>query len=314
MNAFDRIPYKPHASASAYKRIGWPFALVWLTALSLSAQQRAEVWMDTNQITIGDQAHLFLRIASLQHTDIKCDLSPWETISGLEITKQTPWDTILEPPGIALQKVLTVTSFDSGTYYIPPLVVEWGDKRGSVSTPEIRLEVRNPPVADLAPIREIVREKIALEDIWPYLLAVGLFLVVVYGISRWMHREKITPAPLPEPEVSHAEIAMHWLGNLESKQLWQKGMIREFETELTLILRDFLKKQFHIPALEATTGELLLLLQQHGFSHDRLADLRSVLEVADLVKFARAEPDDLLYDHALEKARILVAYAAELKK
>lgn len=279
------------------------------TVVSLPAQNRVDVWIDTNQITIGDQAHLYLKILHAPGSRVQTDLSAWDSLPGFEILSQTPWDTLSQSSGVALQKTWTLTSFDSGAYVIPSLVIRFNDTGASpdeIITPEIRVEVRNPPVANLAPIRDIVREGFAFEDFLPFIIGGFVFLLLIYGISRWLNREKKLPPPPPVPEVPLSEQALRQLNELRAKQLWQSGRIKEYETELTFIIRNFLKLQYDVPALEATTGELIGLLQGKGFDPAQLAQLRSVLEVADLVKFAKATPEGDIYDQALVTAEEIV--------
>lgn len=279
------------------------------TVFTLPAQNRVDVWIDTNQITIGDQAHVYLKIMQAPGSRMEADLSAWDSLPGFEVISQTPWDTLTQSSGVALQKTWTITSFDSGAYVIPSLVVRFdaaGASSDEIITPELRVVVQNPPVANLAPIRDIVREGFAFEDFLPFIIGGFIFLLLVYGISRWLHREKKLPPPPPVPEVPLSEQALRQLNELRAKQLWQTGRIKEYETELTFIIRNFLKLQYDVPALEATTGELIGLLQNKGFDPDQLARLRSVLEVADLVKFAKATPEGDIYDQALVTAEEIV--------
>lgn len=291
------------------KRITLCCTILLATVFALSAQNRVEVWIDTNQITIGDQAHLYLKIMSAPGSQVHFDLSAWEDLPGLEVTGQKTWDTLQQSSDVVIQKAYTVTSFDSGDYVIPSLVVRFEQGQGTpteITTTELPFKVQNPPVANLGPIRDIVKESLKWEDFMPFIIGGILFLLVIYGISRWLNREKKVAPPPPVPEIPLSEQALQQLEALRQKQLWQNGHIKEYETELTFIIRNFLKQQYEVPALEATTGELIQLLQDKNFDPAKLAQLRSVLEIADLVKFAKVVPENNLYDQALETAKAMV--------
>ena len=92
--------------------------------------------------------------------------------------------------------------------------------------------------------------------------------------------------PLP-PHV----IAMTALDNLAEKKLWQNGRDKEFHTELTDILRQYIEARFGVAAMEKTSDEILDELYELAESQKAsLANLKQILSIADLVKFAKYHP------------------------
>ena len=78
---------------------------------------------------------------------------------------------------------------------------------------------------------------------------------------------------------------------LREKKLWQSGKIKEYYTEVTDILRRYMEARFGILAMESTTDEILESLTDGGHAAaPQLNILRPVLTMADLVKFAKAQP------------------------
>ncbi|WP_235921983.1 hypothetical protein [Flavobacterium phycosphaerae] len=88
------------------------------------------------------------------------------------------------------------------------------------------------------------------------------------------------------------------LQQLERKELWQKGEIKNYYSELTDIARNYIEEEIHIPAMESTTSELIEGLrkaakqQKLKLSNETVANLEKVLMQADLVKFAKVKPLD----------------------
>jgi hypothetical protein len=98
------------------------------------------------------------------------------------------------------------------------------------------------------------------------------------------------------------------LNNLEKRELWQKGAIKEYYSELTDIARNYIEEAIDIPAMESTTSELIAGLRKASLkkkmkvSPETLENLERVLMQADLVKFAKSKPLD--FEIAEDKKKI----------
>lgn len=85
---------------------------------------------------------------------------------------------------------------------------------------------------------------------------------------------------------------------LEKKELWQKGEIKNYYSELTDIARNYIEEAIHIPAMESTTSELIAGLRMAAvkknmsLTQETVENLERVLKQADLVKFAKSKPLD----------------------
>jgi hypothetical protein len=107
--------------------------------------------------------------------------------------------------------------------------------------------------------------------------------------------------PQKEEEIvytSPIEKATSLLQSLEKKELWQKGEVKIYYSELTDIVRNYIEEEIQIPAMESTTSELVLSLKNVAkqkklkLSQETLSNLEKVLKQADLVKFAKVKPLD----------------------
>jgi hypothetical protein len=67
--------------------------------------------------------------------------------------------------------------------------------------------------------------------------------------------------------------------------------VKLYYTRLTEITRLYIERQYGIPAMEQTTDEIMLAFRKTN-REDSLLDemLKELLELADLVKFAREDP------------------------
>ena len=84
--------------------------------------------------------------------------------------------------------------------------------------------------------------------------------------------------------------ALNKLNELRDKRLWQQNQFKEYHSELTDVLRDYLEKRYNITAHEQTTDEIMHSLRYAGLPADDKEKLRQIMVLADLVKFAREKP------------------------
>lgn len=84
-------------------------------------------------------------------------------------------------------------------------------------------------------------------------------------------------------------IALRDLNKLENEKIWQKGHIKEYYSILSEIVRRYIGCKFNFIALEITTNEILEELA-NSINAEQLNNLRTLLERADLAKFAKSKP------------------------
>jgi hypothetical protein len=113
-----------------------------------------------------------------------------------------------------------------------------------------------------------------------------------FSYRYWKKRKSKKPAEvyIPPPRPAHV-VALHRLAILKEKKLWQKGLIKEYYSEITEILRYYVELRFHLRALEHTTDEILEGLTLYHLPQDVIAGVERILRRADLVKFAKYQPE-----------------------
>ena len=94
------------------------------------------------------------------------------------------------------------------------------------------------------------------------------------GQKKRQKREK----PVEIIFTSPIEKATTLLQQLESKELWQKGEIKSYYSELTDIARNYIEEEIKIPAMESTTSELIVSLRKVA-SQKKLKQPRSSLSI-----------------------------------
>ncbi len=211
-------------------------------------------------------------------------------------------DTVKTENGLTtLHEDLTVYAFDSATLFIPPFefVTSSGDTLRTnslalkVFVPFESVEVDPQKFAGFKDVED--PEFVLLDYIWYFLwpLIILVILVAAWFGYRYYQRHK-SNAPVEAPKVkplpAHV-LAMQALDSLAVKKLWQNGHEKQFHTELTDILRQYIEQRFTVPAMEKTSDEILEELYELAESQKAsLTNLKQILSIADLVKFAKYQP------------------------
>ena len=102
------------------------------------------------------------------------------------------------------------------------------------------------------------------------------------------------------------ETAMQKLSQLQQAELWQQGNIKEYQSQLTYIIREYLENRYEINALENTTAQIRKDLKKINLEENLQNDLQNILQVADLVKFAKAKPGASVHEEFMDKAKRFV--------
>lgn len=201
----------------------------------------------------------------------------------------------------------TLASFDTGKVEVQALVKSFvGDDTSVVRSEPLVLEIRTVELDTSITFKEIKDVLDVPLTVWDYLLYAGIILAIVallYFGWRWYKRrpEPETAVEIP-PDVPAHEIALQRLHELEAKNMWQNGNAKEYQSELTEILRWYIEHGHGVPALEQVTSEIIAGIALHGFEPHLITRLEQVLRVADMTKFAKYLPMPSEHHEALKFA------------
>ncbi len=126
-----------------------------------------------------------------------------------------------------------------------------------------------------------------------YLLGVAALILVGWvlrGVVRGL-MERRSKAP-PEVVLTPYQWAHAQLEQLEEAGLLARGQTQLFSEKLADILRGYLARKHRLPVLERTTSELVKVLKEADFAEEKRKRIKGILELADLVKFAKREPTE----------------------
>jgi hypothetical protein len=277
---------------------------LFISYISSSAGQEVTVTssFDTSRIFIGDQ--IIFTITVDQPSDLSLSLPFFKDTlcKNLEIISGPVVDSSKKENRVKIIEKYLVTSFDSGFYQVPPVFAEIKNEKGlkrffsDYSQLEV-MRVKVAPADTTLKIYDIIKPykaPVTLGEVIPWVLLVAILCLAVFALVRFVRKyrkSRTGTEVIIDPDPAHV-IAFRELEKLREEELWQKGEIKNYYTKLTEILRRFLENRFKVFSLELTTAETLDTLVKTGFKKNGSYNkLRTVLSAADLVKFAKYNPE-----------------------
>ena len=270
--------------------------------------------IDTNSILIGDQVRL--KLSFTLPANYKALWTPFsDSIVGkIEIINKSKIDTAYskDKSQKTLTQSLTITSFDSGFYNIPPFRFAYHKPNDTtlfyLESNPLMLNVLTVSVDTTKTFKDIKAPlgiPITFKELLPWiggsLAIILLVLFLIYYFNKRKKSEPLLRFPHKPPQPPHV-VALEALEKIRKSKLWQSGNIKQYHTELTDILRKYIVDRFNINAIEMTTDEILESFSGITLPNELVDELTQILQLADLVKFAKEEPLPVHHDQSLNFA------------
>jgi hypothetical protein len=284
-----------------------------LADFSIAQNISAEASTDSSAYLVGDYIHYTVQIKGDKDLAVM-GLAVSDTLAGMElISRQNP-----EREEQDNQQVITYSytfsKYDSSNVTIPPLSVFYKAKGDTavraVNTNQVYFTVRPVKVNVKEDIKD-VKEPIRIPLDWRWVVFWILIGFIVLGGAYYLYRryQKRKAEFVPEKVVIKIPphiTALNSLRALREKQLWQKGKVKEYHSEITEIIRRYFEERFDLPALEMTSGEAINELQRRRGARIIIDDTSSFLTNADLVKFAKYQPLASVNEEMMKQAEDIV--------
>lgn len=266
----------------------------------LSAQSvTVKAKIDSTQIWIGSQTAIHFEVIQSPNQKITLPIFSDTIVSALEIVQQQKLDTVkLSADKIQVNAHYVVTSFHDSLIYIPQFPFLEG--KDTVLSNSLSLKVIQPFKIDTASnaitdIKPVFKPKF---NWWQFiknsmLIALVLVLAVLlyFLIRKFIGKKTVFVTEKPKPNVPAYVEALEKLDKIKNEKAWQYGRIKEYHTELTDVVRNYIERAFNVNSMEITSGEILqnmlFLKADKPAAYD---GLKHILQTADLVKFAKWTP------------------------
>lgn len=257
-----------------------------LTGVSVFGQTLGSK-LEKRTLALGEVAVFQVTVSDLQGKDVvsapKNELLPFhfEEVKD-SITKQAD----------LYERVIEFAVFEEGKFTIPALDFTIGGRLYHTVPYEVEVintAQKGDQISDIMKNKEV---KLGAQDYWElykwYILAALIVLAlifIIYMIVRYMRRRKNSPVVMTNQTLRE-------LDNLKKKKYIETGDYRSFYVELIDITRNFITKQYKIPADVLLTDDLIDVMKMNNtISPENEKIVEEVFLRGDLVKFAKTFPD-----------------------
>jgi len=266
--------------------------------------------VNKDSIFIGEPIELTIKIDGINN------FSPLDFKAGDSIGKNFEVLALGKVDSLqsSIKQLVTITSFELDNQLFPPLGI-FVDGKKIISKPiPIHISLVNADTTQaIRDIKTIVSDPLNFKDriqqffnwaikYWYVLLGILLIL----GLLIWfffIRKKKVTETKEPaKPQIPAHILAYGSLKELEEKQLWQNGNQKEYNTELTLVVQKYISGRYNVATDEKTSKEILDSLRFIEMGESNKNNLRKLLMLSDLVKFAKEKPSATENEQVLKDA------------
>lgn len=282
---------------------------------------RVETTVDRSEIYIGDLISYDLTI----YYDSALTLSPppiGANLGAFDVKDYEINDPVDDRDGWRMIKShFKLTTFTTGDYILPPIPIEYmlsdSTNRVIISEP-ISIRVKSLigegatdtlDVKDLKPQYAFKRSNLWLWWTIAGVLILGLTAAFLIWRRKTRGRGPSEPVDLRDPW----EIAFEKLAGLKEKDYLEKKKYKQYYVELGDLFREYIGRIYGFAALDMTTDEFLYELEEIEMEPALYDRIKKFLNHADLIKFAKFEPDESRPMFDFDEVHEMITYVREIE-
>lgn len=285
------------------------------SALLWAQQPVVKASVDRNQIVIGDQFTYQVSVTMPDNTYRLSWFALPDSLGHFRMVKQNKIDSSYANGIWKFTQRITMTSFDSGRYSIPPLPLNFSPQQGDTAfnllTDSIPMEVSFAPLDSVKTFHDI-KSIIAVEKKWPWwwwaLAGVAALVLAfwVWFLVRFF-KKKNQGDTLFHSRLNPYEEAMQLLTELQDARLLDGHEEKEFHFRLHEIFKRYWSRKTGAYKMHFTADEIMMDLKEYPqVDRDMLTRFASTLTMGNAVKFAKYLPPRQENEACLEATRNLI--------
>ena len=291
------------------------FFILFLLFITENSAQQVSVLasVDSSDYLVGDYINYTLEVIADKDVQIT---SPFirDSLKTVEIIRELEPSSTETENGKYTIYTFTISYYDSGSVTIPPIAVNYktsgdGEAKVILSNP-VTFTVHTLPVDQQAEIKD-VKEPLTIPLDWKFILLIAFIVLILIALAvffylRYKKKKSMLPVKKKIIKIPAHVKALTALDNLENEQLWQKGQVKEYHSNITGIVRNYFEERFNLPALELTTTEQMQQLNRVSSAKKIINETEHFLSNADLVKFAKFIPIASVNEEMMKQAKEIV--------
>ena len=244
------------------------FALV---NISFAGEISVKATLEPNEILIGQQSTYKLELIQPATEKVSWPQFSDTLATNVQILEKLKTDTAKISDGrISITTEYLVSSYDSGFYYVPEFLFETATEK--VTSNPVGLTVNtvqvNEQTDDINAEKNIMSAPFSWIELARWsgigLAAVLIIAIIVLLLMRFVFNKKVTILPeTPEVVLPAHVVALQKLEQIKTEKIWQQGQIKQFYTDITDVIREYLSGAYFINAMEMTTDEIVALVKKN---------------------------------------------------
>jgi len=208
--------------------------------------------------------------------------------------------------------IYQLVPFKPGENEIPSIFISSAEK--TIKSKIMRFEVRTVLPRNVNDIKDI-KKTLNMPVNWLAYIALTVFVLItssslLYLIKKYPRKkESVKQEILTLPH----ETAYEKFNQLEQMDLISKGLMKEYYSRVSHIVRTYIEDRYNTKVLESTSYDLMQNPQIKKLSELEKNMLHEILESSDMVKFAKYNPNKKEAKEIIEKAKEFVDKTREEK-
>ena len=289
---------------------------------SFAQQLHLNAQLDSSHIVIGDQLRLRLSVSAPAVQPLTFQRTEnWKLHNCEVVFAKTVTSSFKNDQKVYTQEIV-LTSFDTGVATIEPILLFESDTVPVGFSDAISFHVDSfPQFVDTAQCFKDIKLPLDGQNVdieqpqkepihWGRIIFTILLIMIVLGaavfaVCKYLlpylkrRREEAAKAVLKE---NAGVVAIRDLKELKMKKLWQKGQVKDYYSEISMILRTYMSHQWDINAKEMVTDEIMDAIDELELSSELNEELHGFLQLSDLVKYAKELPEIEKHETSLKNA------------
>lgn len=301
------------------------FAICFFGATACFAQAvDVKTKIDSAHLMIG--SHQQLHILVTAPTQSAISIQPYEQwkLANCEVVEVKPLTSKQKGNKTYYQQDVTLISFDTGVAVVAPIVILQSDTIPVGTTKLVQFHIDSLPFfVDTTAAFKDIKSPMNGEDIeilpdeksnsnWKKVLLTLVIILLLVGLAVYLYikygrkyfQNKKLAALKHQLKENAGQVALNSLKSLKAKKLWQKGMVKDYYSELSMIVRTYISSQWDVNAKEMVTDEIMEAIDELDLDSAQMRELSVLLGRADLVKYAKEQPlieeNEVSYKQACE--------------
>lgn len=287
--------------------------------LIAKSQTEVHAVLDSNSIRIGAQTKLDIYLSydasSQKNLDVIWPMIEDTLKKGIEVVNVTRIDTTIpdkNKPNLIRQHIqLTITSFDSGVYFIPPFKFTLNkDTANPLLTEPLYLKVNTvaidtsiTKIKDIKPIYDEPFDwKWYLPQIYIGLAILAGIIILIIVIRKLSKRKPQEIIVIEKPKIPAHINALATLEKIKEEAAWKDNRTKEYYSSIADTVRLYIEERFNINALELTSDEIIKIFKSQVIDSESKSKLSQILTLSDFVKFAKQIPIEAEHTLTLNNA------------